>query len=94
MPWSICAPIICLSAISATWALGAAYQQKGDRTAASRAFTEAISISQTIGHTFVTKLATMGLGRVQETENQLYLAAETYRHALQLFGDYPLPICL
>ena len=74
-----------------TWALGAAYQQKGDRAAASRAFTEAISISQTIGHTFVTKLATMGLGRVQETENKLHLAAETYRHALQLFGDQPLP---
>jgi LuxR family maltose regulon positive regulatory protein len=74
-----------------TWALGAAYQQKGDRAAASRALTEALSISQTIGHTFVTKLATMGLGRVQETENRLYLAAETYRHALQLFGDYPLP---
>jgi LuxR family transcriptional regulator, maltose regulon positive regulatory protein len=74
-----------------TWVLGAAYQQKGDRTAASRAFTEAISISQKIGHTFVTKLATMGLGRVQETENKLYLAAETYRHALELFGEYPLP---
>ena len=74
-----------------TWVLGAAYQQKGDRTAASRALTEAISISQTIGHTFVTKLATMGLGRVQETENRLYLAAETYRHALELFGEYPLP---
>jgi LuxR family maltose regulon positive regulatory protein len=74
-----------------TWVLGAAYQQKGDRTAASRAFAEAISISQRIGHTFVTKLATMGLGRVQEMENRLYLAAETYRHALQLFGDYPLP---
>ncbi|HLB48337.1 MAG TPA: LuxR C-terminal-related transcriptional regulator [Anaerolineales bacterium] len=75
-----------------TWALGAAYQFKGDRTAASRAFTEAISISQAIGHTFVTKLATIGLGSVQETENQLCLAAETYRHALQLFGDQPLPI--
>jgi LuxR family maltose regulon positive regulatory protein len=74
-----------------TWVLGAAHQQKGDRTAASRALTEAISISQTIGHTFVTKLATMGLGRVQETENRLYLAAETYRHALELFGEYPLP---
>jgi len=74
-----------------TWALGAAYLQKGDRTAASRAFIEAISISQTIGHTFVTKLATMGLGRVQETENRLYLAAETYRNALELFGEYPLP---
>jgi LuxR family transcriptional regulator, maltose regulon positive regulatory protein len=74
-----------------TWALGAAYQQKGDRTAASRAFTEAISISQTIGHTFVNTLATLGLGRVQETENQLYLAAETYQRVLQLYGDYPLP---
>jgi LuxR family transcriptional regulator, maltose regulon positive regulatory protein len=74
-----------------TWVLGAAYNQKGDRTAASLAFTEAISISQKIGHTFVTKLATMGLGRVQETENRLYLAAETYRHALELFGEYPLP---
>ncbi len=74
-----------------TWVLGAAYQQKGDRTAASQALTEAISISQTIGHTFVTKLATMGLGRVQETENRLYLAAETYRHTLELFGEYPLP---
>lgn len=74
-----------------TWALGAAYQQKGDQTAAKRAFSEAISISQTIEHTFVTKLATMGLGRVQETENRLYPAAETYRHALQLFGEYPLP---
>jgi LuxR family transcriptional regulator, maltose regulon positive regulatory protein len=74
-----------------TWALGAAYQQKGDRTAASRAFTEAISISQMIGHTFVNTLATLGLGRVQETENQLYLAAETYQRVLQLYGDYPLP---
>lgn len=74
------------------WALGVAHQLKGDRTAAGRAFTEAISISQAIGHTFVTKLATIGLGSVQETENRLYLAAETYRHALQLFGDQPLPI--
>ena len=74
-----------------TWALGAAYQQKGDRSAARWALTEAISISQTIGHTFVTKLATLGLGRVQETENQLYLAAETYQRVLQLYGDYPLP---
>lgn len=75
-----------------TWVLGAAYQLKGDRTAASRAFAETISTSKSIGHTFVTKLATIGLGSVQETENRLYPAAETYRHALQLFGNQPLPI--
>ncbi len=75
-----------------TWVLGAAHQQKGNRPAASRAYTDAISFSQAIGHTFVTELATIGLGGVQESENRLYLAAETYRHALELFGDQPLPI--
>jgi LuxR family maltose regulon positive regulatory protein len=74
-----------------TWVLGTAHTQKGDRTAASRAFTEAISISQAIGHTFVTKLATMGLGGVQVTENQLHLAAKTYRRVLQMIGDYSPP---
>ncbi len=75
-----------------SWALGAAYQHKGDRLAASRTFTEAISISEAIGHSFVTKLATIGLGSMQEASNELHLAAETYRHALQLFGNQPLPI--
>lgn len=75
-----------------TWVLGVAYLLRGDRTAADQAFTEALSISQAIGHSFVTKLATIGLGNVQEAENRLYLAAETYRHALHLFGDQPLPI--
>ncbi len=37
-------------------------------------------------------MATIGLGAVQETDNQLYLAAQTYRRALQLFRDQPLPI--
>ncbi len=75
-----------------TWVLGMAYLFKGNRAAADRTFTEAVSISQAIGYTFVTQLATIGLGSVQEIENRLYLAAETYRHALQLFGDQPLPV--
>ncbi|MBI5032887.1 MAG: LuxR family transcriptional regulator [Chloroflexi bacterium] len=75
-----------------TWALGVAYQMKGDRAAASQTFTKAISISQTIGHIFVNQLATIGLGSIQESENKLHLAAETYQRALQLFGDQPLPI--
>ena len=75
-----------------TWALGVAYELKGDRAAAGQALTQAISISEAIGHTFVTKLATIGLGHVQETENMLPLAEQTYQHALELFGDQPLPI--
>jgi LuxR family maltose regulon positive regulatory protein len=35
-------------------------------------------------------MASTGLGEVQEAENQLYLAAETYRRILELVGDQPL----
>jgi len=72
--------------------LGVGYMQKGDRTAATRAFNDAISISQTTGHTFVTSMATMALGNMQMMENTLFAAAETHRKALELFGAQPLPI--
>jgi LuxR family maltose regulon positive regulatory protein len=75
-----------------TFTLGVGFMFKGDRNAATQAFTDAISISQKIGHTFVTSIATMALGNMQFMENKLYLAAETNRRALQLFGAQPLPI--
>jgi LuxR family maltose regulon positive regulatory protein len=74
------------------WKLGFAYQLQGDRTAAGRAYTEAISISQASGNIITTIMATIGLGSIQEAQNQLYQAVQTYRHALQLFGDHPLPV--
>ncbi len=77
---------------NANWTLGYAYFFQGDRTAAGRSFTEAISLSQAAGDIFTTVLATIGLGDIQEAENQLYMAAETYRRVLQLAGDQPLPI--
>ncbi len=77
---------------NANWTLGYAYLLQGDRAAARRALTEAISLNQTSGDIFTTILATIGLGNVQESENQLYLAAETYRRVLQLAGDQPLQI--
>jgi LuxR family maltose regulon positive regulatory protein len=73
------------------WKLGIAYQLQGDRAAASQAYTEAISISQASGNIIIYLSATIGLGNVQETENQLYPAAQTYRRVLQLAGDPPLP---
>ncbi|MDF2650295.1 MAG: LuxR family transcriptional regulator [Paenibacillus sp.] len=75
-----------------TWSLGYAYQLQGDRAAASQAYTEAISISQAIGHFIITIMATIGLGNIQEAENQLYLAAQTYRSVLQMVGDSPLSV--
>jgi LuxR family maltose regulon positive regulatory protein len=81
-----------ISRASANWTLGHAYLLQGDRVAARQAFTEAISISQAAGDAFTTILATIGLGNVQERENQLYLAAESYQRVLQLAGDQPLQI--
>src|SRR5918992_3557151 len=75
-----------------TWTLGNAYQLRGDRAAASQAHSEAIAISEAIGHSIITIMATTGLGNVQEAENQLHLAAQTYRRVLQLAGDPPLPV--
>jgi LuxR family maltose regulon positive regulatory protein len=75
-----------------TWTLGNAYQLRGDRAAASQAYSEAIAISEAIGHSIITIMATTGLGNVQKAENQLHLAAQTYRRVLQLAGDPPLPV--
>ncbi len=75
-----------------TWTLGHAYHLQGNRVAASQAYAEAISNSEAIGHIIITTMATIGLGSLQEAENQLYLAAQTYRRVLKLAGDPPLPV--
>jgi LuxR family maltose regulon positive regulatory protein len=77
---------------NANWTMGFAYLLQGDRASARQALTEAISLSQAVGDIFTTILATIGLGQVEEIENQLYLADETYRHVLQLAGDQPLQV--
>jgi LuxR family maltose regulon positive regulatory protein len=76
---------------TATWTLGYAHQLQGDRAAAIRDYTEAISISQASGNAMITIAATTCLGQVQEAENQLYMAAESFRRVLQLAGDPSLP---
>jgi LuxR family maltose regulon positive regulatory protein len=75
-----------------TWTLGYAYQLQGDRLAASQAYNEVISIGKSSGDSFYTNAATINLGQVQEAENQLSLATETYRRALQSAGDPPQPM--
>jgi LuxR family maltose regulon positive regulatory protein len=73
-----------------TWKLGIAYQLQGDRAAASQAYAEAIAISQASGNLVINLGAAIGLGQVQESENELHLAADTYRGVLQLAGEPPL----
>ena len=50
-----------------------------------------MAIRQAPGNVFFTILATTGLGQIQESDNQLYEAAESYRRSLQLFGDKEPP---
>ncbi len=75
----------------ATWTLGYGYQLQGDRAAARRIYGEAMSIRQASGNVFFTILATTNLAQVQESDNQLHEAAESYRRSLQLFGDREPP---
>lgn len=76
---------------TALWALAFAHQLQGNRSRASQTYHEAISIGQASGDTFSIILATDSLGNVQELENQLYAAAESYRRVLELCGDHPHP---
>jgi LuxR family maltose regulon positive regulatory protein len=75
-----------------TWTLGYAYHLKGERMAADRAYAEARTASRAIGHSIITLMATLGLGNLQEEENQLRPAEETYRHVLELAGSPPLSV--
>ena len=79
------------SLFTATWTLGVAYHLQGDRAAAERAYTEALSICQMSGNKFHLALVSNSLGQIQEDETRLYLAVESYQRVLKLFGDYPLP---
>ena len=76
----------------AIWTLGVAYHYQGDRARASRAYSEAMSISQATGDILNTLLSAIGMGNIQEAENQLYQAADTYRRVLKLEGDTPQPV--
>jgi LuxR family transcriptional regulator, maltose regulon positive regulatory protein len=73
----------------ATWSLGFTYKLQGKLAAARQAYTEAIR--QASGNIYYTVLTSTGLGELQESENQLYQAAETYRHSIQLLSDQGTP---
>lgn len=74
-----------------TWSLGYAYYLQGNHTAATKAYQEALSISKKIGHVVISMMATLGLAKLQEADNQLHMAAETYQHVQILAGSPPLP---
>ncbi len=76
---------------TAYWTLSFACLLQGDRAAARQASMEGLAISQKSGDVFSTVLASSSLGELQEFDNQLVLAAETYRRLLPLISDHPQP---
>ncbi|HEX7395792.1 MAG TPA: LuxR C-terminal-related transcriptional regulator [Anaerolineaceae bacterium] len=71
--------------------MGFAYYLQGDLAEAARAYTEALSLAQAAGDEIDSTLASIRLGQIQETGNQLHLAAETYRRVLQRIDEYSPP---
>src|SRR5437879_8045297 len=69
--------------------LGYDDQRQVDRDAARVAYNEVIAIVKSFGDSIYTLAATINLGQVQEADNQLSLAAESYQRSLQLAGDPP-----
>jgi LuxR family maltose regulon positive regulatory protein len=72
----------------ATRSLGFAYFIQGDLAEAGRAYAEAYSLAQAAGDIVDSSLASIRLGQVQEAENHLHLAAETYQRVLPLLEEY------
>jgi LuxR family maltose regulon positive regulatory protein len=65
--------------------LGTAYYWAlGDPVAAIQSLTEAVSLGQTAGDSYLVLMASSTLGEAQQMRGQLCQAAETYRQALQL----------
>lgn len=75
---------------TANWTLSIAYHLQGERAAANQAVAEALAICRVTGNPFATVIATCHLGHLQEVENRLQVAADTYRRVLQMAGDQPI----
>ena len=71
--------------------MGFAYYLQEDLAEAGRAYAEALSLGQAVGDIINILLASIRLGQIQEAENQLHLAAETYQRVLQLIDEYSPP---
>jgi LuxR family transcriptional regulator, maltose regulon positive regulatory protein len=76
---------------TANWVLATALRLQGDRAAAARACQESIAINQKSGDVFSKILISSTLGELQELDNQLHQAAETYQQMLELSGEQPQP---
>ena len=71
------------------WASGYAHEVSGERAEARRAYGGAVSMSRATGYRFGEMNASIGIARMQETDNELRLAAETYEETIRCAADLP-----
>jgi LuxR family maltose regulon positive regulatory protein len=76
---------------TAVYTLAFAHLLMGDRDAAGHAYAEALAISREAGDPWSLTLALGGVAELQEMDNRLQEAAETYGAMLPLLGDHPQP---
>ena len=76
---------------SAVFKLGHAYLLQGDRAGARQAFAEVTAMGAASGNTSDETMGSILLGHSQTLDNQLVLAAATFRHAIELAAGLPPP---
>ncbi len=73
----------------AAWASGYAHEVRGDRAEARKTYGGALSMSRASGYRFGEMAASIGLAGIEELDNELRLAAETYEETIRLAADLP-----
>ncbi len=76
--------------LNTAWTLAFAYQAQGNRAEARERYQAVIPMSQASENIMITLAATLGLGGIQQSDNQLHQATQTLRRALELAGDPPM----
>ena len=76
---------------AATWTLGFAHQVLGDRAPATEAFSQAVATGKAAGNVMFTIAAATSLGQTLESQNDAHAAESSYRQAVELAGEPPLP---
>ena len=71
------------------WASGYAHEVLGERAEARAAYGEALSMSRATGYRFGDMAASIGIAGMQETDNELRLAASTYEDTIRRSADLP-----
>ena len=77
--------------MTATWAEAVAHLLNGEREGTVRSFADLESMSLAAEDPFFLQLALCGLAESQEQDTRLHEAAQTYRRALDSFGEHPQP---